>query len=614
MMSTRLALLVLLALPATSSAQRADGTGPTMTSLDDLGKFLSNPDYKVFPVDFTATVTYFDWERRKLFVQGEREAIFIAGPRLPEEQRYRIGFGTRLRVVGKLPTHRSVVTSATLSLLDGKASVKPLVVDGAKLRKGAYWSRYVQLQGELVRVVQSNQDAQLVIRHGETKTICTVPGATRFAPSWAIGSQIQVEGVLDWETHPSGAPKHSLCHATSRNKVKIIAEPTKRNEDPIALDAVRQLQGTEVDTRVTVRGTVSFLCRREGFLLEDDRDAVFVRYEGSKLFSLGDHLEIDGTVLQTEPDVEISLNVANRIDAGANPPLPARTTARQVIADNKYNRRVMLSGKIIHVRSSKHDREVLVDCSGFQFRLRFWAKDAQFRSLKLIENSQLVCSGLIRRASSEDDVWFTCESHPTDIWSQHGPYFVDRRFAAILAACTLGVALASGLWLFTMRIQVKRKTRHLADVTAQLRASHQSTHEGVLVLDMDGRVANVNSKFGSISGLQLRVHERLDDLSSQLASGFVSSDRTPNLPDRLGIDDLSEPFRTEVVCQETGVARSSTPLRFGMTRARRSVVCSRCRMLHARRNWRGTCCSRKRWRRSGVSPAASPTTSITCCR
>jgi|GEM_PF-3446884 len=546
-------LLIISATGGRLPAQGVNKRAQTMRSLDDLREFLIN--HEVFPVDFTATVTYYDWERRKLFVQGEEEAIFISAARPTPEQRERIRFGSRLRVTGKLPSAHGAVRPDTLTVLDGEKAVEPLAVEVPKLKKGAYWSRYVQLRGELIRVVQSNLRAQLVIRDGETKTVCFVPGAmSDDPPDWSIGSQIQVEGVLDWATHSSGAPRHALCHVTDRRKVTVISDSKNQDEDSITLDSLSHIKDIEDGARVKVAGVVTFLTKGEGFLLEDDDNEVFVRYEGSEMFSFGDNLLIDGTPVRTESDVELSLNTANRIESRRKPRPPAWTTARQIVADNKYNRRVMLSGKLVDVRSIGREHELLLMSSGFQFRVNFLASKERFKALDLKEESQLACRGLVRLAPNVDDVWFTCEVHSNSIWNQENPAFIDRQLATMLGLGVLGLSSLAGLWLFTMRLQVKRKTRHLADVTAKLQASHQATREGVLVLDTDGRVANVNSKFGDISGLRLRVGDQAGDLVSRLCSRFESPERVSNLSEELQRDELVEPFQADVVCPNTGLS------------------------------------------------------------
>ena len=144
-----LAVWALCALASTVLAQTT--TPKTLRSMREVGENLRNGETEI-PIDLEATVTNYCRIKRKLFVQDEGMALFVAVPQnLYEEDAPAIGKGSRVRIRGSAMCEECILRATSVEALGEKVAIKPLDVES--LTAGTYWSKLVRFEGEVTALL-----------------------------------------------------------------------------------------------------------------------------------------------------------------------------------------------------------------------------------------------------------------------------------------------------------------------------------------------------------------------------------------------------------------------------------------------------------------------------
>ena len=72
---------------------------------------------------------------------------------------------------------------------------------------------------------------------------------------------------------------------------------------------------------------------------------------------------------------------------------------------------------------------------------------------------------------------------------------------------------------------LRESQEQLSDLTAQLRASYDSTQEAIVVVKMDGQVLTANRRFCELFGIEGEANDSVEDLEASVRSCFMESDR-----------------------------------------------------------------------------------------
>lgn len=497
-----------------------DNSTPTFTDLKKLPDIHLKPQ-STFQVDFEATVAYWDPARRKLFVQDGDQAIFVRlSPENFDLAKFRPERRSRLRVIGTFGKRDGCVDAKKVEVLPSTGKLRPIKVELAKLKRGNHWSRLTELEGELQRVIDSNVHTQLVLKSGEQKITCFIHGNER-ADEFAelVGGRIALIGVLDWATYPNGAARAATCHVMSFDDVTIESFPRDR-PSPIVVDELGEIANIEDGTRISAIGCVTYLSKGANFVIEDSQRGMLVEYEGTDMVKVGSRFRVVGTLRKQANGDRLMLEQAEKL-AQKSTPSVIKTTARKIVADHMSFQRVSVVGTIENIKSDGDEREVTLSSEEFEFRARFPASDEKFDQLELRKGERLGCLGVVFLESESEKVWFTVHVRSMDdLWVDRETVHLDKRTAGYWLLGVGILTLASFVWIFAMRSQVRRKTQHLADLTATLNASYQAVSEGVLVIDANNRAASVNTHFEQVTGIRLAVTDDLVDLARRLQNKY----------------------------------------------------------------------------------------------
>ena len=482
------------------------GPNTTVRSVEQIPEALRHNLKHPLNVDFEATITYWDPDRVKIFVQDGAQAIYVqtkTDMRMIGKPKHL----NRVRVVGTVNPSEGHVRAQRFELLETIGTVTPIQIELAELPKGMHWSKLVQIQGTLIRVVATDTHTQLVLQSGTRKCVCTLRGThweMKYGP--AIGNRFQAVGVLDWEIYESGAPRQASLLIADESRIKDISASTQTQSDYLNLESLEDAEALPAQSRICVRGAVTFISPGKDFVIEDETGGMIADLESSDMISLGDTMQVYGTLIDTPQGRRLDLERATWSNRAVRPRPVIRCTAREVVGEQIDHRRIAIGGTVTDLHISAEHNEIILQDEGFTFRVLV-PGDSRLSVMSIDVGQRLFCQGFVLHDSDAEQVWFSVRAQDAEsIFPDNDNRLHFNRTTIVWWFLGIGgITSAILLWIGTMRSQVKRKTQHLADLTASLNASYEAIQEGIVIADSAGRVVAVNKQFGKITGIQPSV-------------------------------------------------------------------------------------------------------------
>lgn len=491
----------------------------TLTSMAQVMANLRVATDEPKPAAFEATVTFWDPARQKLFVEDDRNAIYVK--LLPDhyEQTLNVRLGSRVKIQGHLDTRRCLIFADQLELIAHGAPPLPIRVDTGTLKKGAHWSRRVEIEGEITSIVHAKSLAAITIVKKEKEIVCNCLGSKlQSKTAGLLGSKIRVVGVMDWDTHESGAPRQALCQVASFSDIELLSKGGS-NEVHFTISTLAQAS-TMQGSRIQCHGIVTFVAD-DAFLLEDENSSLLVRYSGNSNIELGSQLEVEGRLQHDASGVCLQLENANDSDLWKRPLGVVQTNASQIAMEEFSPCRVSLQGTLLDFSSDGNSRTLNLKDRGLAYQLRFNASDRLFERLKLRKDQEVGCQGLATIAEGNEDAWFVVRaSSVNDVWSASGGIRISQTEVFWWIGVCSTLLLLAIVWSAALRGQVKRKTKNLAAMTSRLNASYEAIDEGILLYDSNGIVLSCNRRFRELTGLALSQGNSIDVLSRHISARF----------------------------------------------------------------------------------------------
>jgi diguanylate cyclase (GGDEF)-like protein len=271
--SRYLALLVWGGLVAAAAAAPAP-----LSSLRDIHA-LTNASAQAVPVEFQATVTYFRWYEKTMFVQDGEDAIYVQAP-----TDLRFVPGDRILIKGTVqPSFHPFVLPSQITLLHHGAPPKPLAVTYDDLLKAENDCKYVQVKA----VVRS---ADLVLsseRHSGVLRLLSDGGpleavldsddedAVQDLLDAEVSITAAVSGKFDGKMQRTGV----LLHIASLADLKVLKRPAVSpwSQPVTPMDEV--LTGYRVfdaTRRFHVKGTITLYRPGSTVVLQDGAKSIWI--------------------------------------------------------------------------------------------------------------------------------------------------------------------------------------------------------------------------------------------------------------------------------------------------------------------------------------------------
>jgi diguanylate cyclase (GGDEF)-like protein len=319
------------------------------------------------PVDFEATVTYFRWYTRELFVQDGDSAIFVY---LGKDAK--VAPGDRVRVRGFMqPSFRPVVQSSDVTLLRHGSMPSSVTVNYNDLIDLKYICRRVTLHAQVQSVnltySSDHRSTYMHLRADGNAVDFSVESDDPQPLKDLLDAEVEVSGVAGIMFDSKMEARGVMLHANSMADVKILKRATA---SPWALpvtpanEIFNARKVSDLSDRLHVHGIITYYRPGAAVVLQDGPRSLWIDTQAIQPLQIGDEADATGF-----PDVHngfLSLVHGEILDSGRYAPLaPLPETWERLSKSNNIQfghiyDLVSIEGKVITAaREADRDEYVL---------------------------------------------------------------------------------------------------------------------------------------------------------------------------------------------------------------------------------------------------------------
>ena len=531
-------LLVASSLLLASVSARAGGELPVLTQAAQVHKLTSEQAKRGYPIHLRAIVTYF--HREDLFVQDATggiwvdlrttQASFHPGQRLDLYGVSGDGFAPyvakpRWRVLGEgpMPPARRISYAEMSSSRDDS-----LWVEAEGVVRSVGFDRYDQLPVMMVVTVGGEFEVYL----GD------LPGQP---PAAFVDAKVLIQGVCGAAFNSKNQLISVRLYSPGLRFVKVVepapADPFSVPTLPIARLGRFSAEGT-ASHRVKVQGTLSMQVPQRMLFITDRSGAVLVEASDPTPLNPGDQVEVVGFPSTGGYSPVLKDSLFRKIRSG-RAPAPARVSADQVLTGDFDDELIEVEGR---VQADTWDArghtlvlqagQVIYDAAVDEAAIgpQRWPALAIGTRLRLVG----ICSISTDGEGHPTGFRLTLQS-PAAITVLTRPSWWSARRVSGLAAVLAGILLVSVLCVTMLR-------RRVDEQTAMLRASLESTVDGIQVVNSSGAVVAYNSKFREVWGLPDAL---LQSESRSARLSFVASQVKDPEPFKARVNEIYADHETQ---------------------------------------------------------------------
>ncbi len=526
------------------------------------------------PVRLEATVTYADPVFNFLFLEQAGSSIFAHALGTDELQLS----GQRVLVEGKTAAGdlKPVIFADNIRLL-GKGTVadpEAVALDTLTLGDGQKDAAWISVEATVEHVVIEDHKAAIWCRDRGVRFVITLgEQLTQEEASSLVGTRVRAKGNLGYLLdvgifHRPDERRGPATFKTYRLFSQDMGHLDVLHRDGVPLPAVLSslipdiLAGQEA-APFAVHGQITE-ATPSSFVLQDELAAMRFFVQPTHGLELGRVVRVIGVPRwRSNGERDFEAKVLRQLTSA---PLsdPAPSLASQLAEQGQDLRRVAVRGRLLdHEQMAGHTR-LLLDEAGVRFAVRLPPRK-EGASYELDSALVIQTVGIFSRGvdGGSRETFEVAVVRPSDF------AVVELRDAfsllpvLISLGALLGVVGACLLWVRMLRSRVAEKTRHLSDLTAQLRSSYEAMNDGIVALDDRGEVLAVNEQARRLFGLDLQPGQGAQGMFDSIEARLDRPEALAGRLRRLRAEaELNDSFEMMLVAPEhRHLQVISTPIR-----------------------------------------------------
>ena len=508
------------------SQSRPAGNLPAITQVAQIRRLTPAEAKRKYPIRLKGVITYHAPEYKVTFFQDDTAGIFIY-----EATDTQIGAGSLVEIDGNTTPgdFAPSIEHAEIHLI-GRAplpAAAPKSIDA--LLTGAEDSQWVEVQGIVHSATIEDRlppdmrsgPPQLVldIHFGGDSFKARIQGFGRNADfSRLVGAGVTVRGVCGALFNNRRQLGGVQLFVPSLEQLTVDMPPAA---DVYALPqaAIGSLTQFSPERafgrRVHVRGVVTLRNSNSAFV-QDNSGGVLVESQQAASVAPGDLVDAAGfpTAGHYAPILESG---SFRIAGKGAPPAPAELADAASLSSGDHDAElVRIDGRLLNQSLIGKTHTFTLELGGRVFTGRLDQAAGADRVRSIRDGSQLRLTGVLWMQTDQANRPFSNQvllRSAADIAVlQSAPWMTGPRFLVLLGALG-GAVLLTLLWVAILRRRVEEKTE-------TLRAVLESTEEGILAVDSEGRVAGYNHKCLEMWGIpETLAHSAADEDLTQYVAG-----------------------------------------------------------------------------------------------
>ena len=467
-------------------------------------------------------ITYADFIqgfRQHLFVQDATAGIYVD----PINLTLKLRAGQSVEVNGITAPGRfaSEVIHPQVRILGEAPLPGARKVSGEEFATGAEDSQFVEVEGIILSAGEGDGQLVLHIASRSVEFLADVIGQNP-APENLVGAAVKLRGVSS-----------SIYNAKNQFIGAALLVPGFENlsvEHPAPADlfsvplrpmsiVLRLSSQQAFSQRVRVQGVVTLQRPHGSIFISDGQQGVEILTGQTSVVKPGDRVEVVGFPAVGEYSAVLKDATFRKIGTGPLPP-PVSVTAQQAMA--AYDAElVRMRGRLLYFGKLGAFRILSVNADNMNIRAELEEALAgqALANLRVGSLVQLtgICSIRVDENRAPRGFGLLLRAPEDAVVIQQPSWWTLNRALSLLGFTGL-VILVALLWVVTLRRRVQNQTE-------TIRATLESTADGIMVVDERGKITAFNGKFGELWGIPKSILASRDE--SQVASYASSQLKDP---------------------------------------------------------------------------------------
>lgn len=491
------AMLLIWLLGVAVASGQAPGAAslPTITRIDQIRRMTPEEAQRGYPTRIRGVVTYYNMSTDDLFIQDSTAGIWVDSDHAKPD----LHVGEFVEVEGEsgVGDFAPEVDHPRFRALGEAPMPAPATPTSDELASGRQDSQWIEIQGVVHSAVE--RDGGLVLKLSSGAFECSVFALRHPTPlPEIVDARVRVRGVFAgvYDSTATRFVGFQILTATWNN-VQILERPAQGMFSlplrPIALFLRLTPEGVFTH-RVHVRGTV--LLQRLGrfVVIRDQGLSLWVRTTQPLPLQVGDLVDAVGFPAVGDYRPAMRDAVLQRIGHG-RAPVPVAANAERLKAGDKNAELVRVSALLLN-HTSELGEEVLELQAGsvsFQAELNTQGKTMPLRPLRNRSLLQLTGVSQVEVDENGKPEGFRIILRSADdvVTLKNPTWWTGGRVMGLLTLLAAAILLGT-LWVIILRRRVEVRTE-------TVRATLESTADGILVVNSKGRIVAYNRKFADMT-------------------------------------------------------------------------------------------------------------------
>jgi PAS domain S-box-containing protein len=478
--------------------QEGRGTSRTLPVLKEARQVRELSSEKAtlgYPIQLHGVVTYadFSFSHAHLFVQDATAGIYVD----PHHLALNLRAGQYVEVEGRTGPgfFASEITNPRVRILGEAPLPVPRRVSGEEFASGVQDSQFVEVEGIIVSTGENDGRLLLHIASRSVEFLVYVLGQ-KPAPENLLGAAVRLRGVSSGIYNAKmqfiGAalmvPGFDYLLVEHPAPTDLFSVPLR----PIGIVLHLGSQGA-FSQRVRVQGVVTLQRLGKSIFLSDGQQGVEVQTGQTTVLKPGDRVEVVGFPAVGNYSPVLKDAIFRRIGTGP-PPQPVTVTAQQALAGSFDSELIRIQGRLLDFGRQAGLRTLSISADNLNFRAELEEATAGQALADLRVGSLVQLTGIcnIRVDENRAPVGFELVLRaPEDVVVIQQPPWWTLKHALSLLGFTGLVILSALVWVVMLRRRVQNQTE-------TIRATLESTGDGILVVNERGKITAFNEKFGEL--------------------------------------------------------------------------------------------------------------------
>lgn len=471
--------------------KRASPRGlPVLTTIREVRELPSEKARFGYPVHLRAVVTYANRPQKDLFIQDSTGGIFVDAGQLTVD--FQSGQYVEIDGASGVGDFASEIDQPQIQVLGEASLPAPRKVSGEEFITGAQDSQFVELEGIVKSAAEDQGGLMLHLASGAISVPVFVLHYKPIPPD-LVGAKVRVRGVSGGVYNTQIQFLGALMLVPSMKNLTIeVPAPADLFAIPIRpIHLVLRLRpGGAFNQRVHVQGIVTLQRLGKAIYIQDEQEGLEAETRQTSRVAVGDRVDVVGFPEVGDFSPILQDAVYRKIGTGAVPSATV-VTAEQALLGLYDFKLIKIQGRLLGISTRANQRSLTISTGNAIFGAEIDGAVNQNQVAKFRIGSLVRLTGIcdIQVDENRHPTGFTVLlRNPADIIVlKQAPWWNLQR-ALFLLAFT-GLAIVGVLaWVRLLRRRVEQQTEII-------RATLESTADGILVLDAAGKIVNYNAKF-----------------------------------------------------------------------------------------------------------------------